>query len=130
MIDSLKREGLFDEATILIHGDHGSSAYVYAPMVANMDKLSRRDLREAYSTLFAMKRPQGEFRLHPDSRALDELMGIAATAMGADGLAPPEPAPPTQTLFLSDFPRLFQVSIDMFEDVPPREQDGQNESPD
>jgi hypothetical protein len=74
----LKDLGLFEDATIIVHGDHGGGAFNFSPSVLNMDKMSERDLREIFSMLFAVKYPGGEFEVNDDVTSLNILMANTA----------------------------------------------------
>ncbi len=49
--------GVFDEATIIVHGDHGSRISVIEPAAQYADQVTDRDLIDSYATLFAMRGP-------------------------------------------------------------------------
>jgi hypothetical protein len=70
----LKRQGLYDKATIVIHGDHGTFAYEFLPALRVRDRLDSRDLKEMFSLLFAVKFPGGTFRLNDETASLNVLM--------------------------------------------------------
>lgn len=53
----LRRAGIFDEALIILHGDHGSRILEHRPNEQNRDVLTATDYVDAYSTLFAVKWP-------------------------------------------------------------------------
>jgi phosphoglycerol transferase MdoB-like AlkP superfamily enzyme len=87
----LKASGLYDRATIIVHGDHGTSAFQTRPSAYTMEQLNDLDLREAFSTLFAVKLPGGTFRINEEITSLNVLMagaageitGISAEELGA-----------------------------------------------
>lgn len=57
LFDWLKSEGLFDDATIIVHGDHGSRIGI-RPWVNDVpEELSARDIVDHFSTLLAIKMP-------------------------------------------------------------------------
>jgi hypothetical protein len=85
----LKASGLYDRATIIVHGDHGTSAFQTRPSAYTMEQLDDLDLREAFSTLFAVKLPGGTSRIDEEIVSLNVLMARTAgevTGMSADGL--------------------------------------------
>jgi hypothetical protein len=88
LFDDLKAHGLFAGASIIVHGDHGTSAFQVKPSAYTMDKLNYRDLREAYSTLFAVKLPGGAFRIDEEINSLNVLM--ARTAGEITNMSPGE----------------------------------------
>ena len=53
----LKDLGIYDEATIIIHGDHGSRIGERPYIIAQTELLTGQDLRDHYSTLLAIKAP-------------------------------------------------------------------------
>ena len=58
--DQLREAGVFQRATIIVHGDHGSRIGLLEPNTQARYLLTKRDLLDHYSTLFAVKRPQEE----------------------------------------------------------------------
>jgi hypothetical protein len=56
-LDHLKVAGLLQEATIIIHGDHGSRISLYSPNRESAERLSDVDLIDNYSVLYAIRRP-------------------------------------------------------------------------
>ena len=99
LFEEMRTADLFDEATLIIHGDHGSSAHVHGPYVQNMNRLTQRDLLEAFSTLFAVKWPAGRATVVEDVASLNVLMadvarqiaGGDAAAVGMAMVSEPEP---------------------------------------
>ncbi len=73
----VKAKGLWDEAVIIVHGDHGSRLSHWQPRYENREQLTAADLVDCYSTLFAMKGPgvvPGYYRqLLPVDRLLAEM---------------------------------------------------------
>ena len=57
LVDALKRRNAFEDAVIIVHGDHGSRIVLIEPRLENKDRLSRQDYYDAFSTLFAVKAP-------------------------------------------------------------------------
>jgi hypothetical protein len=53
----MRAAGIYDEAIILIHGDHGSRIVITDPTSENRQALTKQDLQDGFSTLFAMKLP-------------------------------------------------------------------------
>jgi hypothetical protein len=58
LFDTLKRIGAYDEATIIVHGDHGSRIGKHRWFLVAADDLSERDLIDLYSTHLAVKSPR------------------------------------------------------------------------
>jgi hypothetical protein len=89
LFNDLKASGLFDRATIIVHGDHGTSAFQTRPSAYTMEQLNSLDLREAFSTLFAVKLPGWTSRIDEKIVSLNVLMARTAgeiTGMSADEL--------------------------------------------
>ena len=57
LFGSLRRSGLYDRLTIIVHGDHGSRIGPHDPTPKNWELFTPSDLRAHYSTLFAVKAP-------------------------------------------------------------------------
>jgi hypothetical protein len=117
LFGSLREMGLYEQATIVVHGDHGGPIFRYAPFTQNANRLSMRDLRETYSTLFAVKRPGGHFSINEQMtslnvlmmRMLSEITGEPAEQLGKDMAKEDEPF-----IYLSGTTPLTRVAIDFF----------------
>ena len=57
LLAQMKRLGVYEEALIIIHGDHGSRIAVNMAHVKNKHKLTSVDLRDSFSTLMAVHSP-------------------------------------------------------------------------
>jgi hypothetical protein len=79
LFDDLKANELYDKATIIVHGDHGTSVFQTRPSARSMDKLKFHDLQQAFSTLFAVKLPGGKFSVNEEVLSLNVLMASAAS---------------------------------------------------
>ncbi|MFK7897002.1 MAG: hypothetical protein AB8G23_14250 [Myxococcota bacterium] len=83
----LKANGKWRHATILIHGDHGSRLYKTRVLGRNQERLTRADLMDGFSALFAVRRSTGAARdpfrrsgrPRPERRPISQLL---AEAMG------------------------------------------------
>jgi hypothetical protein len=53
----LEKQDLLDEATILVHSDHGSRITVVDPVAVRRDRFSARDSVDSFSALFAIRTP-------------------------------------------------------------------------
>lgn len=58
LFEKMEHAGIFENAVIAIHGDHGSRIVKREPTIENEHELSREDIVDAYSTLFAVKIPK------------------------------------------------------------------------
>lgn len=57
ILETLQNQGAWEEATIIIHGDHGSRIGKTSPNAVDAEYLSERDLIDHFSTLFAIRSP-------------------------------------------------------------------------
>jgi hypothetical protein len=57
VFDQLKRLGVYDEARIVVHGDHGSRIGERPHLHTPVERFSERDLLDHYATLLAIKAP-------------------------------------------------------------------------
>ena len=57
LFEKMDHAGIFENAVVAIHGDHGSRIVKREPTIENEYELSREDIVDAYSTLFAVKFP-------------------------------------------------------------------------
>jgi hypothetical protein len=117
LFDRLRESGLYDEATIVVHGDHGSRISLLEPSWSNRHKLTPEDYRDMYSTLFAIKLPDGGYREHTEPVALNVLMSRAAMKIsGKDRMDPEliETSEEMPFIYLSGQSPLRRQDIDIF----------------
>ena len=77
LFDALKVAGVFDEATIIVHGDHGSRVNIDS----DEERLTPGGYVERYSTLFAVKSPH----MTPGyDEQISPLQDLLASAVGLD----------------------------------------------
>ena len=81
VFDALKVAGVFDEATIIVHSDHGSRIRQIRPSGSEQESLSQVDYVERFSTLFAVRSPQVVPGYDDHMRPLQDLL---ASAVGLD----------------------------------------------
>ena len=102
LLDSLKARGLYDDATIVIHGDHGSRIVRTEPGLLNRRWLIPQDYTDAFLALYAVKSPEISPGYDPRPAALPDLIRALAQGEmdapgGPGGGRPPEvflqPAP-------------------------------------
>jgi hypothetical protein len=55
---AIKAAGLWSDALVIVHGDHGSRIVRYAPVARNAARLGLPDFNDAFSTLFVVKSPR------------------------------------------------------------------------
>ncbi len=100
-LDSL---GAYDPAVVILHGDHGSRIVLRRPEGrANVGQLTRQDLLDGYSTLFAVRAPGIPAGSDTVTAGIGELLSALVTAeFRVAELAPPRREP---TVFIVDRPR-------------------------
>lgn len=74
LLQTMKDAGTFEDATIIIHGDHGSRISRVDPAAANIALISPEDYVNTFSTLFAIKSPAVPPGLDRQVASLKELM--------------------------------------------------------
>jgi hypothetical protein len=117
LFDRMRELDLYDDAIIVVHGDHGSRLSLMEPAWSNRDKLTPEDYRDMYSTLFAIKLPGGEHREHAEPVSLNVLMSRAAMKITGKDRSQPEPLEsPEETpfIYLSGQSPLRRQDIDIF----------------
>ena len=57
LFDAMQEAGVWDDAIIVIHGDHGSRIIRNTLVAKNVARLTQEDFRDAFSTLFAIRMP-------------------------------------------------------------------------
>jgi hypothetical protein len=117
LFKALQEQGLYEQATIVIHGDHGTSAYIYKPSALILNEKFDRDLREVFSTLFAVKYPGGSFSVNNQTTSLNVLMaqtiseitGKSHEELGISVVSEDEPF-----VYLVDIEPLQRLYVDIF----------------
>jgi hypothetical protein len=117
LLSTLRSARLYDDATIIIHGDHGGPLFRFGPFTVSHSQLTLRDLRETFSILYAVKLPGGQFELDNETTSLNVLMartlleisGKSPEALGISVLAEPQPF-----IYLTDTVPLTRVDVDIF----------------
>lgn len=105
----LKEIGQWDNAIVVLHGDHGSRITIEWPTAANRERLSETDLIDGFSALFAVKRPGHPARYDRRELPLDHL----AKRILRDDQAPGDSTLEDRPCVLLDDQRDHMVSIDM-----------------
>lgn len=72
--DHLRAAGVFDDTTMIIHGDHGSRINRIRMRASNRDQFSKSDLLDSFSTLFAAKSPHLEPGYDDSLAPISELL--------------------------------------------------------
>jgi len=72
--DALRQSGHWDEAIVVIHGDHATRIFRRLPNTRNVDQLTGEDFRDAFSTFYAAKTPFLDAGTVPDALPLQLLL--------------------------------------------------------
>jgi hypothetical protein len=118
LFKALKEKGLYKRATIVIHGDHGSATYIYRPSARILNRRLSRDLKEIFSTLFAVKYPGGSFGVNNQTTSLNVLMaqtiseitGKTYEELSINVVSEDEPF-----IYLTDIAPLKRFNVDIFD---------------
>lgn len=68
LFEALEAAGVWDEAIIILHGDHGSRLNQTQPFPSSANRMSSDDYMDAFGTFLAIKWPQG--KAGPDRRCV------------------------------------------------------------
>ena len=71
--EGLMEIGAFEDATIVVHGDHGSRIALIAPLTTAPQPLSDEDLADMYSVLYAVRSPSLAPGYREDLKSLQDL---------------------------------------------------------
>ncbi len=98
LFDSMRQAGMFQESTIVVHGDHGSRINLFDPVSEHARRLTSRDLKDSYSTLYAIRSARIEPGYDTRSETIQNLFsehmfGRAPNATREIYLAPTEGHP-------------------------------------
>jgi hypothetical protein len=126
LFEEMKSKAIFNQAYIIIHGDHGSQVSRTYPAIQNLGSLTGEDFRAHYSTLFATKLPFGKFdqdnRALPISTLLEEFSRTVANgsqgqvvAAGIQERLPESESETASFIYLMNPKGLTKVDIDIFE---------------
>jgi hypothetical protein len=88
VLDALKARGAYEDATIVVHGDHGSRIVRHEPITANRAGLSAQDINDGYLALYAVKSPGIAPGYDETVMALPELLQAMVRGTGRTAAAP------------------------------------------
>ncbi len=74
LFQQMKKLGIYDDTTIVIHSDHGSRIMLNGPFEVNQDKLTLQDFNDGFSALFAIKSPNYKPGVSQKQLAVDYLL--------------------------------------------------------
>lgn len=84
MFQVLMDKGLWDDAIVIIHGDHGSRISIWPPNTTTKEKMVPADYMDFFSTLFVIKAPGVAAGYNSRMLPIDHLF----TRVMRDGIAP------------------------------------------
>lgn len=119
LFDGMRRMGIYDQATIVVHGDHGSRISLRDAVAENIDLLTPEDYRDLFSTLFAFRQPAGEPKIRDEVISLNVLLAqILSRVTGSEDVQLSEAATNAGTpfIYLSKQIPLLKKEIDIFEE--------------
>jgi len=87
LLENLSHKPWWNDAIVILHGDHGSRIDRGPPLVPTVEEMTAQDFMDAYATLFAIKHP--EFPAGYDRRQLP--VGHLFKLMVRDGRDPGNP---------------------------------------
>jgi hypothetical protein len=119
IMEDLSGNPWWDDAIVIVQGDHGSRQCVVRPSVAKQGEISGQDLMDAYSALFAIKMPG--LAAEYDSRQLP--LGHLFKRLMRDGVDPGDPELESRPRVLLFDAEETQVEVDLpfFDDGIPQE---------
>ena len=86
LFDTMRTAGIFDDATIIVQGDHGSRIVLHMPFESLREEITREDLIDGFSALFAVRSPGREPGYDRRMRPLPDL--FADVVAGPDDAGP------------------------------------------
>jgi len=102
IFDIMKKKRMFDNAIIVIHGDHGSRINVVEPKNRSLaNPMSDRDFRDAFSTLAAIKTPNSKRKYDLTPITISQLIQ-EFVASGINIPPIPQGGIVNETVFMSD----------------------------
>lgn len=97
LFDTMKSAGTFEDATIVIHGDHGSRIGLRDPDIQHAGKMTPEDYADSFSTLFALRSP--DVKPGIDNRMLPLPSLVEHALKGPEASISPPTRP---TVFIAD----------------------------
>lgn len=85
LFDALKDAGVWHDAIVILHGDHGSRIVQRSVVAQNAARLTREDFNDGFSTLFAVRLPGRGTGVVRGARPLQELLSEALGLPSAQG---------------------------------------------
>ena len=89
LFDRLRAEGIYDGATILVHGDHGSRIGEQPWINLASSRLSERDILDHFATLLAVKTPGSAPGVVHEPVEIQETFATSFLGAGTEETAAP-----------------------------------------
>jgi hypothetical protein len=74
LFQQMQKAGIYNSSIIILHGDHGSRKSMTSLDHKNYKILTERDILDGFSTLFALKLPNGHGNYSTSRQPLEELL--------------------------------------------------------
>lgn len=74
LFDAMKKAGIYDDATIVVNGDHGSRIVITSPVSVQEKNLTLQDYSDSYKTLFAVKFPHAQGKIDASQESIEVLL--------------------------------------------------------
>jgi len=104
---TLRKQGLWEDTIVIVHGDHGSRITIFDPVVEHINLASSRDYIDAFSTLFAIRSDDIESEYDKQQRAITNLFAefvLGLPPPGEDGIVYLRSAIPSPQMILQGVP--------------------------
>jgi hypothetical protein len=90
LFEQMRKVGMYDDSIVIVHGDHGSRITRIEPFAEYSARLSRQDLKDSFSTLFAVKLSNGKAHYDNTVRSLEDLLAESLSSVVPMGEQPAE----------------------------------------
>ena len=84
----MRKAGIYDDSIVIVHGAHGSRITKIEPFAKNSARLSTQDLKDSFSTLFAIKLSNGKAHNDNTTRSLEDLLAESLSSVVLIGEQP------------------------------------------
>jgi arylsulfatase A-like enzyme len=74
LFEQMRKSGIYDDSIIILHGDHGSRISRFEVRAKYLEHLSKRDLEDEFSTLFAVKIPKLKEHYSSKRQPIEDLL--------------------------------------------------------
>ena len=74
LFEQMRKSGIYQDSVIILHGDHGSRISRVWPFEKNLEYLSKQDLEDEFSTLFAVKIPDVKEHYSVRRQPIEDLL--------------------------------------------------------